>query len=72
MESGGKEKADSPRLLAVAIGENTRKALIQVGSESFWLSEGQAVKGLRLEKVTEEWVSLSYRGKKFKIRRRES
>ena len=72
MESGGKEKADSPRLLAVAIGENTKKALIQVGSESFWLSEGQAVKGLRLEKVTEEWVSLSYRGKKFKIRRRES
>jgi len=72
IKSGGKEKTDSPRLLAVAIGENTKKALIQVGTESFWLAEGQAVNGLRLEKVTEEWVSLSYRGKKIRIRRRES
>ena len=55
----------------MAIGENSRKALIKFGSESYWITEGQAVKGLRLEKVTDEWVSLSYRGKKYKIRRRE-
>jgi len=71
IKSDGTEKDNRPRLLAVAIGENSRKALIKFGSESYWITEGQAVKGLRLERVTDEWVSLSYRGKKYKIRRRE-
>ncbi len=60
-----------PKLLAVVISEGVKKALITIGSDTAWIEEGQQFRGLRVVKIDDQGVLVTYKGKKKLLKQGE-